>query len=920
MKSAQTIYRALLRCYPAAFRDEYGDQMRLTFKEQLAEAKHQGGLFSQANLWVQATRDALTIAPQEHGHVILQDLRYAIRALAAKPTFAAIAIGSLALGIGANTAIFSVWNGILRASLPGVDKPEELVILTNPGEAGGWHGSVTGDRNWLTYAEFEELRDQTTSFSGIMASQSGLANWQVRLPGSGWEEAHERLVSGGYFPVLGVKASVGRLFTKEDDYAAVPHTVLSYNYWRRRFGGRADVVGSTITVGALAGRNADSPGVARAALTIIGVTPRGFIGETAGQQPDIWIPLRLQRSIVPSADWLHDTPPSKLMWLHAFGRLKPGVTLRRADADANRIFKRGLEAFYGSVASEQRRRELLDQHLKLQLGGRGASEVRNDFSTSLTALMAAVGLLLLIACANLSNLLMARGAARRPEMALRISLGASRARLVRQLLTESFLLAALGSSSGLVLAYFLQTALVQMLVAANKHFRLDFTLNPSVLLFTFAITAAAALVFGLLPAWQATQANPSAGLKQQHRGGATGATRWGSALVSLQIALSVPLLLSAGLLARTFWNLQNADLGYPVQHLLLTSIDLHDDTAYSKEHRSQLLRDLTAKIQQIPGVRAVSYSELGVFSGSESNSAIEVEGFIPQKDTDKESNLDLVGPGYFSTLGVQITLGRDIQNRDTGEGTPKVCVINQAFAGQFFAKRNPLGMHITSVDSAGKRTGYVVVGVAKNARTQDLRGYVEPRYFAAEQQHAAAIEMPKFLIRTAAGTTQAQVSAPVRRAMLRADAQSAADSVHSLLDRLAPLTAQDRATAQLSLAFGSLALMLSAIGLYGVLSYGVARRQGEIAIRMAMGADAGRVIAMILCEASGLVVTGLLVGAGLGYGASRLISTRLYGVSPQDPLTLAFAAVLLMFVAFGAAYLPARRASKLEPIVALRSE
>ncbi|MBV8865300.1 MAG: ABC transporter permease, partial [Acidobacteriaceae bacterium] len=508
----EEVYRALLLLYPAAFRDEYGEEMRLLFAEQLSQAQRTGRWFKQLFLWAEAILDALIVAPREHGHLILQDVRYTLRSMAARPTHAVVALLSLALGIGANAATFAIWNSMLHASLPEVQNPQELVILSNPGSSGGWIGNVRGVRDWLTYAEFEQLRDHAKSFSGMMASQSGLARWQVRIANGEWEEAHERMTSGTYFQVLGVSAAIGRLFSAGDDRDALPHAVISYKFWQRRFGGSTSILGTHLSIGPLADSN-PQPNQAAAALTIIGVTPRGFIGETAGQQPDIWIPLRMQREIVPSADWLTEKPPGKIMWLHVFGRLKPGVTLARANAEANAIFKAGLEWFYSGITSGQRRRELLDQSLKLQPGGRGASEIRADFSTSLTALLAAVGLLLLIACANLANLQLALGTARKPEIALRLSLGGSRARIIRQLFTESLVLAMLGSAAGLGVAYFFHGALVRMIVEQNSTFQMDWTLDPTVLSFTIAVTLAAAILFGLLPAWESTRTDLGTSLK-----------------------------------------------------------------------------------------------------------------------------------------------------------------------------------------------------------------------------------------------------------------------------------------------------------------------------------------------------------------------------------------------------------------------
>jgi predicted permease len=908
MRRAQNVYRALLYCYPAAFRHEYGNQMLLMFAEQLGEARRTGCRFRQAALWVHAALDALIIAPKEHCHVIFQDLRFALRTMAASPGFAVVAILSLALGIGANTAIFSLWNGVLHSSLPVVYKPEQLVMLSNPDDAGmwsgTWNGRTDGPRNHLTYAEFEQLRDHADTFSALMASQSSLSTWQLRFDGGEHEDARGRLVSGGYFQVLGVRPVIGRVFTTAEDRIETPYAVICYNYWQRRFGGHLDVLGKTFTI-------------RKAVLTIIGVAPPGFIGETSGQQPDLWIPLRMQPLVLPGQDRLHDVPPSKAMWLHVFGRLKPRVTQAQAEAQANAIFQAGLESFYGAVASPERRRDFLDQRLKARSGAGGASETRHDFSSSLNALLAAVGVLLLIACANLANLLLHRGAARKPEMALRLSLGASRGRLIRQLVTESLGLAALGGVAAIGVAYYLHGALVHMVAESDPRFHMSFAVDPVVLAFTLAVTLAAVLLFGVLPAWQATKTDAGASLKQQSRGatGSLGQIRWGRLLVSLQLALSLPLLVGAGLLARTVDNLQRADLGFPSEHLLLVRVDSRD-VGYDAARGGNLVRDLLDQFQRIPGVRAASFSHLGVFSGGNSSLEIEVEGYPPKQDDDRDSALDVVGPGYFSTLGVPVVLGREILDSDDA-GAPKVCVINEAFAKRFFNARNPIGRRITSINNY-KRTTYQVVGVAKNARTQGLRENVAPRYFVPAMQPVLATNNPTFLIRT--NTETASVMAAVRKSIRNVDASLPIMEAQSIEEQMAPLTAQDRTTAQLAIVFACAALTLAAVGLYGVLSYGIARRTGEIAVRIALGAKPGRVIAMILGETFSLVIAGLALGAGLSYSALRLIDSRLYGVARQDPLTLSLATALLLLVALSAAYVPARRAARLDPMTALRQE
>ena len=831
-----------------------------------------------------------------------QDLRYAFRSIGARPGFAAVAVISLALGIGANTALFSLWNGVLLASLPGVEEPSELVMLTNPDRSGGWTGRTDGVRDWLTYEEFERMRDHADAFSGVMASQSGQGTWQARVDGDAWEELSGRLVSGGFFQVLGVGAAIGRLFTADDDRQATPSLVLSHGFWQRRFGGRADVLGRTIIL-------------RKTAFTIIGVAAPGFVGETAGQRPDFWLPLRMQPVLLPGRDRLHDTPPEKSMWLHVFGRLKPGVSPAQAEARVNAILQADLESFYGAAAQGERRRVLLDQRLQVRPGARGASPTRREFSQSLTALLAAVGVLLLIACANLANLLLARGTARRPEIAVRLSLGASRGRVVRQLVTESLALAAMGAAAAIVVASLLHDALVRMIAESDDRFRVTFALDPLVLLFLVAATVLATLVFGVLPAWQVTRGDIASSLKAQGRGagGASGQLGPGRWLVAAQLALSLPLLFGAGLLARTAYNVQHADLGFPAERLLLVRIDLREG-AYEPVRRATVIRDLAAEIARIPGVRAVSYSQLGVFTGGESSSTITVEGYTPKGDTDRDSAVDTVGPGYFATLGAPMVLGREILESDRA-GSPAVCVINEAFAKRYFAGRSPIGLRVTMSGEDGGGC-YLIVGVAGNGRTQDLRGEIEPRFFMAAAQSASPMTSPTFLVRTSADVPALVTT--VRRTIERVDAALPIMSANSLVEQMAPLTAQDRITARLAGVFGLVALALAAIGVYGVLSYAVARRKGEIAIRLALGAQASRVLTMMLAEALVLIGAGAAVGGGLSVAALRLIGSRLYGVAPQDPATVVAATGLLLAAAAAAAFLPARRAAQLDPITALR--
>jgi predicted permease len=831
-----------------------------------------------------------------------QDIQYAFRSLVKSPGFTAIAVLSLAVGIGANTAIFNLWYGVLHSPLPGVEKPEQLAILTDPNSSGMWRGrwnsAIDGPRGWLTVEEFEQLRDHARSFSWVMAAQSSLNTIGIRVEGGTWEEARWRLVSGNYFQTLGVGPAIGRLFTAADDRAELPYVVISHAYWQRRFGGRADVMGTTFTIG-------------QTPLTIVGVAASNFIGETSGQQPDFWVPLRLQPTVLRGRNRLHDTPPDKTMWLHVFGRLRPGVTLTQADVEANTIFRAGLEGFYGAGDSPAQRRELLDQHLTVQSGARGASPSRTEFSQSLTALLMAVGVILLIACANLANLLLARGTTRRVEIALRLSLGATRAAVIRQLVTESALIAVLGAIASVSIAYVLHRVLVLMLATADPVFAIPFVVNGTTVAFIVLVTLMTALVVGTVPAWQTSSLTPAQVLRTERIGisGTTGQIRSGRLLVAAQLALSLPLLVGAGLLVRTVDNLQQMDLGFSSDSMFLFRVDLQS-TSPDVIRRSQTIRELLEALRRTPGVQTISYSSLGLFQGGNSYDFLEVEGYQPKNERDRGANVDVVGPGYFSTLGIPIVQGRELLPSDAD--TPRrTCVINQAFARQFFNQRNALGLHLTAVDDDKSRQSCEVVGIAGDAQTQNLRAAVEPRYFVV-----APLGSPTFLIR--ARTSPTQLTVELRAAVQRYGAALQVLEATSLDEQMAPLTAQDRATARLALVFGIVALWLAAMGLYGMLSYGISRRRPEIAVRIALGAQPRRVVSMILKEAIALVALGLLAGGGLAYASSRLLASRLYGVAPQDLLTTAFAAGVLVVVAFCASYIPAARASKQDPLTALR--
>jgi predicted permease len=649
-------------------------------------------------------------------------------------------------------------------------------------------------------------------------------------------------------------------------------------------------------------------------VSIIGVAPAWFFGETVGERPDVWIPLAMQSAVLPGRDWLHDAPGSveKIMWLHVFGRLRPGVTAERAEAASNVIFKQGLAAYYGSIGDPDTRGRFLDQRLRIRSAATGASALRNSFAEPLFVLLAAAALVLLIACSNLGNLLLSRTIARNREMSVRLALGAGRGRLVRQLLTESLFLATMGGLAGLGMALLLREGLLGLI--ADPTIVLPIAPSLRWLGFVFALTLVTGLALGALPALRTLRSDAGQGLREQARGTAGSLTwlRIGKLVVVGQLALSLPLLVGAGLLVRTLLNLQKIDPGYPKDDLLTVRIDARP-AGYDPVRQTLAFDQLLARLRSLPGVRAATYSANGLFAGSDNGNEIIVEGYTRQGQGDRGSSYDAVGPRYFSTLGIPVLLGREIGEDDRRA----VSVINETFAKRFFAGRNPIGMHVTS-QYADERHIYEIVGVVRDSRQNGLRGDIEHRFYTPATDPAAGIGSVTFIVRPAGqGTGMLET---LRRTLRQAEPNMRVVRAATVTDVMNSRMVQDRLLAQLSIGFGVVAVLLAAIGLYGVLSYGVTRRTNEIGLRKALGAQQGTLLAMIFRETGLLLVVGLIAGAAVSVAAIRLISSRLYGLSTTDPLTMTMAVVGLTTIAALATALPAYRASRVDPIVALRYE
>ncbi len=851
------------------------------------------------------------------------DIRFALRMFAKNWSSSAIAVGILAIAIGANTAIFSVMNVALLKLLP-VRNPHELVMLTDPNASMVLGGMLPGERSLLGYEEFTRLRKRSRSLSGLCASQLALERWPVRIKGGSQEQARGRLVSENYFAVFGVKPAMGRLFLLSDGGVAGqdPYAVISYDYWRRRFGKNPSVLGTKIRI-------------RKATLVIIGVAAPGFRGETVGQDPDLWLPLRMQPFVTPGWDGLHDfmdRSQDKLMWLHVFGLRKPGMTLAEVQAEMNVLFRQMLETDYSTSMTPSARKAALSQNVRVRAARSGAFHGREEFSQQWTILLALAALVLLMACANIANLLLARAATRTREVAIRLSMGASKVRMVRQFLVESLLLAALGGVAGILVAAIACRVLPVVLSHGDGEFDLAPEIDPRVLAFTAGTVLLVGILFGLAPALRTTTGAIHESLKESGRAlsGSRQRSRFANGLVVTQVALSFLLVLGAGLFLRTIRNLQSVSLGYPRENLLL--IDL--DNSGVGQQPVNLDHDLTARVRTIPEVRSVSYSDRPLLNGFDGSFGIMVEGFTPTSEKDRGSTGGFVGPGYFSTIGIPILRGRAIGPHD-GATAPRVCVINEAFAKHFFSGRNPIGKHMT-ISSVPTE----IVGIATDTRGNSLRGGIEPKFYAAADQNGGAFS---FEIRTSGADPNRLVSM-VRRSILGADEGLFISDVQTLGQKIDLQDAQPKLIADISTIFGVIALFLAAIGIYAVLSYNVARRRNEFGIRMALGAEPGRITGMILGQTGLVIVAGLIAGVIAAAIASRVLAaqlygvnetgprwslaryehvdsaTQLYGIGAMDLATISLTICILVASALIAAYIPAARAARVDPASALRQE
>lgn len=842
-----------------------------------------------------------------------QDIRYGWRTLRNNPLFAAMAVLSLALGIGANTAIYSIIDAIMLRALP-VQNPGELAILnwsakqypevahssngSNYREPGG--GVTSPDFPWPAY---ELLRDHNDVFSTLFAyKMTGPLNLIVRGQA---EMAPIELVSGNFFRGLKIVPAVGRLISDNDDRTGAPQiAVLSYNYWRERFAGDPAAVGQTIRIN-------DIP------FTITGVAPPEFFGVTPGFASDLYVPIANRPSLARNYGNEHDTMfiDSHFYWADMMGRLRPGVTMQAAQAEVAARFHQ----FVLSSAKNAKERATLPW-LWLEEGGSGVDSLRRQFSKPLFVLMTMVAFILIIACANIANLLLARATARSREMAVRLSLGASRLRVVRQLLTESLMLAIPGGVLGLGMAVFGIRFLTWLLAAGQDEFRLRVSLDWHILGLTLAVAFATGIVFGLAPAVAATRVDITPALKETrasapHRRGRI----WGLSqfLVVAQIALSLLLVLGAAIFVRTLANLHSVQIGFNTEKLLTFRLDA-SQAGYKSAALKTFYERMDEQFRNLPGVRAATITDMPLVSGSNGRTNVRLPGAAkPESGADLRTSLISVGPTFFGTMQLPILLGRAIDSRDIN-GALLVVVVNEVFVKKFFSGQNPIGRHF-ELGNSGKNE-FTIVGVAKNARYSSLKDAIPPViYLSLLQDVINRPPTPMFFELRTAGNPLALADA-VRKVVHDAAPLVPVTNMMTQTQRIDSTITQERTFADLCTAFAILALIIACVGLYGVMAYAVSRRTNEIGIRMALGAERRRIVWMVMREVLAFAVVGLIIGLACAWAAMSAIKSFVFGMNPADPLTIVIAAAILVTALILAGLAPATRASRVDPVNALRHE
>ena len=835
---------------------------------------------------------------------VLSDLRYAWRSMRKTPVVTAVAVLSIALGIGANTAVFTLVDQVLLRLLP-VRQPEQLVVVTAQGTQ---YGNGWGDGNELSYPRYADLRDHNQVFTGMLCRFGYV--FHVTFGGA-TERVQGELVSGTYFPVLGVGPYLGRTFSPEEDKIPNGHplAMLSHAYWKSRFASDPTIVGKTLVVSNLP-------------MTIVGVAQEGFDGINKGKAAQIFVPIMMAGRLTPLTEGITDR---RLRWLNVFARLRPGVTPEQAAAALQPFYASQLQMEVNEVAFAKASAATKDNFLKgtvaVAPAGHGRSDLRRQLTTPLLVLMIIVACVLMIACANVANLLLARASARQREMAIRLALGATRRRILQQLLIESVLLAMLGGLAGIAVATWGADLLLEFY--RNPDIPITVSARPDlrVLGFTLLISLATGLLFGLIPAIQSARAALAPTLKNEAGAVAGGSSaRLRKALVISQVALSLLLLIGAGLFIRSLHNLMAVSSGFETTHLIEFSVSPKMN-GYEGVRSKQFAKTLLEQVQRTPGVTGAGFTGVGLLQGGSWNSSMTIAGHTAKPDERVVTHNNPMSPGYFDAMGMKIVAGRDFDERDevltpVAPGTnPTVVIVNQTFVTRYLGNRHPIGIRIGFGRDPGTPTPIEIIGVVSDAKYRSLRGETEPQAFFP---FFAGPEVPGLTMYVRTRQAPEEMFATLRRVVQQLDPNLPLFAMQTFETRVERSVSNERLVASLSSVFGLLATLLAMIGLYGVMAYTVTQRTREIGIRMALGAVSRDVARMILRDVAILVGVGLAIGLPAAWALGRYIGNQLFEITPTDPLTMAAAVLVLATVAAVAGLVPARRAARINPILALR--
>ena len=827
---------------------------------------------------------------------LLFDLKFVLRSLRRSPLFTAVTVLSLALGIGANSTIFSLLDQVLLRSLP-VKDPQHIVSLFWDGDFSGYQYSD----HTFSYPMYLGFRNGTADvFSGVAARYASPVD-------VGWNGVAERvnaeLVSGNYFEVLGVGSVIGRTLTPQDDRArgASPYVVLSYGYWQKRFGGKPGVLNQTVDIN-------NHP------MTVVGVLQSRFRGTDAGSPVDIFVPLAMKTAVTPTWDMMDSREAA---WLKVLARLKPDSSFGQAQAVADVVYRheQQLDIQLNPMMTPQDARDYLKSKFALVDAAKGFSSIRESFSTPLVVLMVMVGTLLLIACGNIANLLVARAAARQKEIAVRLSVGASTEAIIRMILLESLVLSVAGGALALLVASWSSAVLLRVLPFETFSNVISTKTDARVLFFTLALSVVTAVLFGLLPALQAAKPDLISTLKSESRSVVGGPLKFRKALVAAQMALSLLLLIGAGLFTRSLYMLMHTETGMRTDHILSFSLD-PSLAGYSDQRSRQLFQTVQIHLAALPGVQTVSAAKNPFLSGHYMSSSTRVEGHTTHERENMTSDVNFILPQFLSTLGIPLVSGREFTDRDKFDA-PKVAIVNESFAFYYFGTRNPLGRHIGFGDPEKAKLGIEIVGVVKDIKDRNLKSNAERQIWAPALQEERPSRVT-FYMRTASDPMA--MATTVRQTLRHLDGRLPLYSVKTVDMQIKETHYIDRLLSMLSVAFGALATILAAVGLYGVMAYTVARRTPEMGIRLALGASRGNVLRLVMMEVVVLVAIGIGSALPLALALGHYLQKQLFEVNPSDPSTLLTATAVLALVAFIAGYMPAFRATRIDPVTALRWE